>query len=101
MAKLPLLSCLLIGVFIALGLAVGGCSSSSFDGLTQAKLAGQDDDMCQPASGAATGMAALNGAQSTFAQCMQDRSAARPMGFGEGGRFAPGANPASLADIGQ
>lgn len=96
MTKWPLRCCLLI---IA-ALALGACSMSSDSALSQLKLAGRDNDMCEPASGAATGMAALNGAQAAYADCMQDRSAARQFGSG-GGRFAPGSNPASLAEVGQ
>jgi len=88
-----------IASLAALALGLGACSSSN-NPLVQAKLANQDADMCQSGSGAPTGLAALGSPQGAYAECMQERYASRPMGFSEGGRFAPGSNPASLADIG-
>lgn len=85
---------------IVLAIGLGACSSS-FDGLTtQAAFGADNDGMCQVGSGPATGMAALNGAQTAYAQCMQQRFAAGSMGFRPEDSFAPG-RPASLAAIGQ
>jgi hypothetical protein len=97
MTKLLLISC---SVAVLAG-ALGACSSSPFDSLAQAKLAGRNDDMCQAGDGPASGMAALNGAGAAYTQCMQERSASQPMGFSQGGRFAPGSTSSSLADIGR
>jgi hypothetical protein len=97
MSKWPLIS----GFVIALGLALGACSSSSDGLLAQANLAGQASDMCDSGRGVATGMAAINGSSATHAQCMQDHLAPGQMGYDEEeGHFAPGSRPTSLFNTG-
>jgi hypothetical protein len=91
MSRWVQISCLAIFMSVCLG-----ACSSSYDGLRQADLAAEADDTCQSGVGPASGMAALNGAQASYAQCMQQRFAAGPAGYQEGS-FAPGSNPASLA----
>jgi len=91
---------LISGFVIALGLGLGACSSS--DGLlAQANLAGQANEMCDSGRGAPTGIAALNGSQAAYAQCMQDHLASGQMGYDEEeGHFAPGSHSTSLFNSG-
>jgi hypothetical protein len=97
MRRWPLIS----GFVIVLGLGLGACSSSSDGLLGQVNLAGQASEMCDSGRGATTGIAALNGSQASYAQCMQDHLASGQMGYDEEeGHFAPGSHPASLFNSG-
>jgi len=92
---------LIAGSAIALALSLGACSSSSDGLMAQANLAGQSSDMCGSGSGVPTGLAALNGSQAAYAQCMQDHYASGQMGYNaEEGHFAPGSHPTSLFNAG-
>jgi hypothetical protein len=93
MRRWPLIS----GFVIVLGLGLGACSSSSDGLLGQVNLAGQASEMCDSGRGATTGIAALNGSQASYAQCMQDHLASGQMGYDEEeGHFAPGSHPTLL-----
>ena len=96
MSRWPLIS----GFVIALGLGLGACSSS--EGLLgQVNLASQASEMCDSGRGAPAGIAALNGSQAAYAQCMQDHLASGQMGYDEEeGHFAPGSHPTSLFNTG-
>jgi len=90
------------GFMLALGLGLGACSSSSDGLLAQANLAGQASEMCDSGSGAPTGIAAVNGSQARYAQCMQDHMASGQMGYDEEeGHFAPGSHATSLFRAGE
>jgi hypothetical protein len=92
---------LMSGFVIVLGLGLGACSSSSDGLLGQVNLAGQANEMCDSGSGAPTGIAALNGPQAAYAQCMQDHLASGQMGYDEEeGHFVPGSHPTSLFNAG-
>jgi len=84
-------------VVIVSGLGLGACSSGT-NPLAQMKLAGQNDDMCQSGSSAGNGMSS---ARASYSECMQERYADQPMGFSNGGRFAPGSSSSSLSQVGQ
>lgn len=74
---------------IVLAVGLGACSSS-YDGFAaRAELAANSDDYCQN-GGAALGMAALNGAQAAYSQCMQQRYTAGAAGFRSEDSYAPG-----------
>jgi hypothetical protein len=97
MSRLPLI----FGFVIVLGLGLGACSSSSDGLLAQANLVGEASSMCDAGRGAPTGIAALNGSQAAYAECMQDRLAPGQMGYDEeDGHFAPGSHPTSLFNTG-
>lgn len=57
---------------LVLAPVLGACSSSSYSGLTTAKLAAKEGDSCEPADGHATGMNALLGSQAAYADCRQN-----------------------------
>jgi hypothetical protein len=96
MSRWPLIS----GFVIALGLGLGACSSASDGLLAQANLAGQASEMCDSGTGAPTGIAALNGPQAAYAQCMQDHLAQGQGYDEEEGHFAPGSHSTSLFHAG-
>ena len=97
MSRWPLIS----GFVIVLGLGLGACSSSSNGLLAEINLAGQASDVRDLDGGAPTGIAALNGSQATYAQCMRDHYASGQMGYDEeDGHFAPGSRLTSLFNAG-
>ena len=92
---------LICGFVILLGLGLGACSSSSVRIIGPINLASQANEMCDSGRGAPTGLAALNGSQATYAQCMQDHLASGQMGYDEEeGHFAPGSHSTSLFNSG-
>ncbi len=97
MSRWPLIS----GFVIVSGLGLGACSSSSNGLLAEVILAGQASDMCDSGGAPPTGIAALNGSQATYAQCMRDHYASGQMGYDEEeGHFAPGSRLTSLFNAG-
>jgi hypothetical protein len=78
--------------------SLGGCSSSGDELLTRAELAADNADYCK--AGSMTGMAALNGSQAAYTQCMQQRYAAGAAGFRREDSFASG-RASSLATVSQ
>jgi hypothetical protein len=97
MIRWPLIACFVV----AGGLGLGACSSSTDGLMAQANLVGESSSMCDSGGGVPTGLAALDGAQSARAQCMQDHYGTGQMGYDEEeGHFAPGSHPTSLFDVG-
>ncbi len=93
MTRLLLISCSVI----VLAFSLGACSSS-FNGFgTQAELAADADDYCR-SGGAALGIAALNGAQAAYNQCVQQRFTTGAAGFRSEDSYAPG-QASSLAAV--
>ncbi len=96
MIKWPLIGCFVIAV----GLALGACSSSTDGLMAQANLVGQSGEMCNSGPGVATGLAALQGSQAAHAQCMQNQYAFGAGFDEESGHFAPGSQPTTLFNAG-
>ncbi len=96
MARWLLISCSMV----ALAVGLGACSSSGDEITTRAELAANNDDNCQIAPGPLSGLAALNGPQAAYNQCMRERYAAGSAGFRPEDSFAPGQS-SSLAAVGR
>jgi len=76
------------------------CCSSSDELLSQVNLAAKPV-RCVTLEGRPTGIAALNGSQAPYAQCMQDHLSSGQMGYDEEeGHFAAGSHPTSLFNTG-